>query len=179
LEGKGRYKLNREQKEKEVAILKDMLSRSKHVTITDHTGINVADITQLRRKLKETSSEFRVSKNTFLRLAAKDTDFELLAEHFTGPTSIVFGFDDPVAAAKVINQSIKDIEKPKFKSYYYEGQILGFDALKRIAELPPQEQVIAILISTVEGPISQFISLLDGAAMEFLGTLEALAESRK
>ncbi|UCE67168.1 MAG: 50S ribosomal protein L10 [Candidatus Zixiibacteriota bacterium] len=171
--------MNREQKEKEVAVLKDMLSRSRHVTITDHTGINVGDLTQLRRNLKEASSEFRVSKNTFFRHAVKNTDFESLAEFFTGPTSVVFGYDDPVKAAKVINQSIKDIEKPKFKGYYYEGQILGFDALKRIAELPSQDRVIAILIATVEGPISSFIGVLDGAAVEFIATLDALAESRR
>ena len=171
--------MNREQKEKEVAVLKDMLSRSRHVTVTDHTGINVADMTQLRRKLRASGSEFRVSKNTFLRLAVKDTEFEPLSEHFIGPTSIVFGFNEPMAAAKVINESIKEIEKPKFKTYYYEGQTLGFDALKKIAELPSKEEVLARLISTVEGPISKFISLLDAAAVEFIGTLDALAESRK
>lgn len=171
--------MNREQKEKEVAVLKDMLSRSRHITITDHTGINVADITQLRRKLKDAGSEFRISKNTFLRLAVKNTEFESLAEQFVGPTSVVFGYDDPMAAAKVINQSIKDIEKPKFKSYYFEGQVLDFNSLKRVAELPSKEEVLAQLISTVEGPISKFISLLDAAAVEFIGTLDALAESKK
>jgi large subunit ribosomal protein L10 len=179
LEDKGRCELNREQKEKEVAVLKDMLSRSRHVTVTDHTGINVNDLTQLRRQLKEASSEFRISKNTFLRLAVKDTEYEPLAEQFTGPTSIVCGYDDPMAPAKVLYKSIKDTEKPQFKSYFYEGQILDYEALKKIAELPPREQVIATLISTVEGPISQFISLLDGAVMEFIGTLDSLAESRK
>lgn len=171
--------MNREQKEKEVAVLRDMFSRSRHVTITDHTGIDVANLTLLRRKLKEIQSEFRISKNTFLRLAVMNTDFDRLAEHFTGPTSVVFGYDDPMETAKVINQSMKDIEKPKFKSYYFEGQVLDFDTFKRIAELPPREQVIAKLISTMDGAVSRFISLLDGAAMEFIGTLDALAESRK
>ncbi len=171
--------MNREQKEKEVAVLKDMFSRSRHVTITDHTGIDVGNLTLLRRKLKESQSEFRVSKNTFLKLAVRNSDFDPLAEFFTGPTSVVFGYDDPMETAKVINQSMKDIEKPRFKSYYFEGQILDFDAFKRIAELPPRDQVIAKLISTMDGSISRFISLLDGAAVEFIGTLEALAESRK
>jgi large subunit ribosomal protein L10 len=171
--------LNREQKEKEVAVLKDMLSRSRHVTVTDHTGINVNDLTELRRKLKEASSEFRISKNTFLKLAVKDTEFEPLGEQFIGPTSLVFGYDDSMEPAKVLYKSIKDTEKPQFKSYYYESQILDYESLKRVAELPPREQVIAILISTVEGPISQFISLLDGAMAEFIGTLDSLGESRK
>ena len=171
--------MNREQKEKEVAVLKDMFSRSRHVAVTDHTGINVADLSLLRGRLKGSGSEMRVAKNTLLRLAVRDTDLKDLEEHFTGPTSVVFGFDDPMETAKIINQSIKDTEKPAFKSYYYEGQILGYEALKRIAELPPREQVIATLISTVEAPISKFISLLDAAAVEFVGTLDALVESKK
>ncbi len=171
--------MNKEQKEKEIAVLKDMFSRSKHIAVTDHSGINVNDMVQLRNRFKEAKSEFRVSKNTFLRRAIKNTDFEALTEHFVGPTSLVFGYDDPMTPAKVLHESIKASEKPKFKSYFYEGQVLGFDALKRIAELPPRDQVLAMLISTVEGPISQFVSLLDGAMAECIGTLDSLAESRK
>lgn len=171
--------MNKEQKEKEVAILKDMFSRSKHVAVTDHSGINVNDMIELRRNLKKAQSELRVSKNTFLRLAVKGTEFETLSEHFNGPTSILFGYAEPMEPAKIIHESIKKSEKPKFKSYFYEGQVFGFDVLKRIAELPPRDQVIAMLISTVEGPISNFVSLLDGAMAEFIGTVDSLAESKK
>jgi large subunit ribosomal protein L10 len=171
--------LNREQKEKEIAVLKDMFSRSRHVAVTDHTGINVNDLTQLRGRLRGLGSELRVAKNTLLRLAVKGTDLEGLGDHFHGPTSVIFGFNDSMETARIINQSIKETEKPAFKSYYFEGQILGYEGLKRIAELPPREHVIATLISVVEAPLRKFIGLLDAAAVEFVGTLDALAESRK
>lgn len=171
--------MNREQKENEVAILKDKLSKANNLIITDHTGINVADISILRRKLKDGGGELRVSKNTLLRLAIKDTDLEGLQKHFDGPTSVVFGYDDPATPAKIIYESIKETEKPVFKSYLYEGQEYGFDFLKRIAELPSKEQVLAGLVGTVDGVISNFISLLESATRDLIGTIDALAENKK
>lgn len=170
--------MNREQKEKEVAILKDMLARAGHLIVSDHTGINVADISLLRRKLKEGKSEIRVSKNTLFKMALADTELEVLRRHFEGPTSVVFGYDDPAVPARIIYDSIKESEKPRFKSYFYDGAEHDFDFLKRIAELPSRDVVIAMLVGTVQGPIGNFIGLLDSAAREFVGTLEALIKSK-
>ncbi len=170
--------MNKEQKEKEVAVLKDKLTRAKHLIIADLSGINVVDVSVLRRKLKEGNSEIRVSKNTLLRLAVKDTDLQELQEHFEGPTSVIYGYDNPSVPARIIYESIKETEKPKFKSYFYDGAQYGFDFLKRIAQLPSRDVVIAILIGTVEGPITQFVSLLEAATREFISTVDALAESK-
>lgn len=171
--------MNKEQKQNEVAALKDMLARANNIIITNHTGINVADITMLRRKLKGAGGEFRVAKNTLLKLAVKDTNLEILEKHFEGPTSVVFGYDDPATPAKIIYDSIKETEKPLFKSYYFDGKEYNLDFLKRIAELPSREQVIAGLIGSIDGVIANFISLLDSASRDFIGTLDALAEKRK
>jgi len=170
--------VNKEQKEKEVAILKDKLARARHLIIADHSGINVAEVSVLRRKLKEGNSEIRVSKNTLLKLAVKDTDLQELQEHFEGPTSIVYGYDNPSVPAKIIYESIKQTEKPKFKSYFYDGAQHGLDFFKRIAQLPSRDVVIATLIGTVEGSITHFIGLLEAATREFIGTLDALAENK-
>jgi large subunit ribosomal protein L10 len=170
--------LKKEHKEQELAILKDKLTRSKHVIVTDHSGIDVENINIFRNKLKDADSELRVSKNTFLRLAVKDTDFAELAKHFVGPTSLIFGYDEPMAPAKVVKDSIKASEKPGFKAYFYEGALRDYDTFKMIADLPPKEQVLALLISTVEAPITNFISLLESATREFIGTIDALAESK-
>lgn len=171
--------MNKEQKEKEVAVLKDKLTRAKHLIIADHSGINVADVSALRRKLKEGNSEIRVSKNTLLKLAVEDTDLQELQEHFEGPTSVIYGYDDPSVPARIIYESIKETEKPKFKSYFYDGAQHDFDFLKRIAQLPSRDVVIAILIGTVEGSITDFIGLLEAATREFIGTVDALAESKE
>jgi large subunit ribosomal protein L10 len=170
--------VDKNQKQQELASLKDKMARAKQIVVADHTGINVADLTILRRKLRDARSEFRVSKNTLLKLAIQDSNLKMLEEHFVGPTAVIFGYDDPAVPAKIIYDSIKESEKPKFKAYYLDGQVYGLDTLKKIAELPSKEVVLAILIGTVQGPISQFIMVLEAASREFVGTLDALAKQR-
>jgi len=171
--------LDKNQKEQELASLKDKMARAKQIIVADHTGINVADLTVLRRKLRDAKSEFRVSKNTLLRLAVKDSPMSVLEKHFTGPTAIVFGYDDPAVPAKIVYDAIKENEKPRFKTYYLDGQLYGQDILKQIAELPPKEVIMATLIGAIQGPISQFIMVLDATARDFIGTLDALVKSKE
>lgn len=171
--------MNKDQKKQEIASLKEKLTKAVNIIITDHTGINVADISVLRRKLKESGAELRIAKNTFLRLAVKDTNLEALQKHFEGPTSMVFGYDDSTLPCKIIYDSIKETEKPVFKSLMYEGNEYDFAFLKKLAELPSRDQVLAGVISTLDGVISEFISVVEGATRELVGTLDALAESRK
>jgi large subunit ribosomal protein L10 len=171
--------MDRTQKEKELASLKEKMANAKQIIVADHTGINVADMTILRRKLRDAKSEMRISKNTLLKLAVKDTGMSALDEHFNGPTSIIFGYDDPSVPAKIIYDSIKENEKPRFKAIFYDGRMYGPDSLKTFAELPPREVVLALLIGTVQGPISQFIMVLEAATREFVGTLEAVAKSKE
>jgi large subunit ribosomal protein L10 len=171
--------MDKNQKEKELADLREKMVRAKQIIVTDHTGINVADMTVLRRKLKRAKSEFRVAKNTLLRLAVKDTDHAALEEHFNGPTSVVFGYDDPSVPAKIIYDSIKENEKPGFKAIFYDGVIYGKEALKTFADLPPREVVLAVLIGTVQAPISQFIMVVEAATREFIATVDALAKSKE
>ncbi len=171
--------MNKEEKTREVQILKDKLSRAVNVIIADHTGINVAGISILRRRLKEGGAEFRVAKNTLLKIAVADTDLEQLNKHFQGPTSVVFGYDDPTVPIKIIYDSIKEFEKPVFKSLFYEGKEYDFGFLKRLAELPSKNEVLAGLIGTLDGVISQFISVIEGATRELIGTLDALARSKQ
>ncbi|MDD1749735.1 MAG: 50S ribosomal protein L10 [Methanothrix sp.] len=171
--------MDRTQKEKELATLKEKMAGAKQIIVTDHTGINVADMTVLRRKLKNGKSEMKVSKNTLLRLAVKDTGMSALQEHFEGPTSIIFGYDDPSVPAKIVYDSIKESEKPRFKAIFYDGVMYGPEALKTFADLPSREVVLAMLIGTVQGPITQFIMVLEAATREFVGTLDALAKSKE
>jgi large subunit ribosomal protein L10 len=168
--------MDRTQKEKELASLKEKMSKARQIIVTDHTGINVADITVLRRKLRSAKSELRITKNTLLKLATKGTDLSVLDKHFSGPTSIIFGYDDPSVPAKIIYDSIKETERPRFKGLYFDGKVYEVDGLKTIAELPPREVVLAMLIGTIDGPVSQFIMVLEAATREFVGTLEALAK---
>jgi large subunit ribosomal protein L10 len=162
-----------------VAVLKEMLTRAKHIIVTDHTGINVADMTILRRDLRKSNAEMKIAKNTLFKIAAKEAGLEELGNQFSGPTSIVLGYDEPSAPAKIVFDLNKKIEKPKIKGYVLDSQLLGTEDFKKIAQLPPREQVLAMLVGAIDGPIVNFVMTLDAVIRNFIGTIDALAEKRK
>ena len=167
------------EKVSQVDLLKERLSRANSVIVTDHTGINVMDLTVLRRDLKKANAEFRVAKNTLLSIAAKESDLDKVTECFIGPTSLVFGFDDPSVPARIIYEYSKKTERPKVKAYILDNQLLSLGDFSKIAQLPPREQVLAILVASIEGPISNFVMTLDGVTRNCIGLIDALAEKKK
>ncbi len=162
-----------------VAAIKEKLLKAKHIIVTDHTGINVADMTMLRRDLRKSNAEMKIAKNTLFRIAAREAGLEELSKQFSGPTSLVMGFDEPGAPAKVVFDLNKKIEKPKIKSYLLESQLLGLEDFKKIAQLPSRDQVLAMLVGTINGPITNFVMTLEAVIRNFIGTVDALAEKRK
>jgi len=167
-----------QEKIDEVAILKEKFGRAKNMIITDHTGLNVADVTTLRRELKKSNAELRVAKNTLFKIAAKEAGLGDLADHFSGPTSLILGYDDPSVPARIVFELQKKIEKPQVKGYVLDSRLLGAADFKKIALLPPKEQVLSILIGTLDGPIVNFVMTLEGVIRKFVGLVDALAEKR-
>ena len=167
------------QKEQQIELLKEKFAKANSVIIADHTGINVADLTVLRRDLRKADAEFKIAKNTLLKLASKDKGIKGLDDNFVGPTAMIFGFDDPSAPAKIIYEFAKKTEIPKVKAYILDDQLLTGADFKKIAQLPSKEEVLATLIGSLDGVISQFILTLDGATRKFIGLLDALAEKNK
>lgn len=167
------------EKENQIALLKERLTQANSIIVADHTGINVADLTVLRRDLRKSKAEFKVAKNTLLRIAAKESNMENISEYFVGPTSMIFGFDDPSVPAKIIFEFSKKTDIPKVKAFILDKQLLTVGDYKKMAQLPPKEIVLAILVGAVNGPILGFVLTLDGATRNFIGLLDALAEKRK
>lgn len=168
-----------QEKVKEVAILKEKIAAAKNIIITDHSGITVEDVTILRRELRKVNSELRVAKNTLLRMAARESGKSDLAKCFAGPTSLVLGYDDPAAPARVVFELNKKIEKPRVKAYILDNQILGVEEFKKIAQLPPRDVVLGQLIGAINGPIVMFVMTLEGAVRNLIGLIDALAEKKK
>ena len=92
--------ITKEKKSKQLAELTEMLSKSKAVVFTEYKGLTVAQISELRKSLKEAGAEYKVFKNTLVSIAAKGTPYESAKSVLSGPTGLAFGYDDPIAAAK-------------------------------------------------------------------------------
>ena len=166
-------------KENQVKLLAEKLTKAGNVIITDHTGINVNDLTGLRRDLRKSKAEMRVAKNTLLRLAADNSGLQDIKKHLIGPTSMVFGFDDPSVPARIIYEFQKKNKVPEVKGFILEGKLLDEADFKKIAQLPPREIVLAILIGAMNGSVTKFVLTINGVIRNFIGLVEALAEARK
>ena len=169
----------RQEKVDAVAGLKELFEESGAFFITDYQGLNVADLTVLRKNLRENNVKYLVAKNTLFRLAAKDAGVEGVEEHFNGPTAIAFATDDPSVAAKILYDSYKEKELPNFKAFYLDQQLHGPDQVKRLAELPPRDVLLSQLAAAVESPLTSLVGSLDGFFRELVGSIEALAEKKK
>lgn len=158
--------------------LKKEFEETKSVFVTDYTGLNVADITLLRKDLRENSIKYLVAKNTLIRIAAKETGYDNIIEHLEGQTALAFAKDDPAVAAKILYDSFKNIEKPVIKAFVLDNELFpGADAV-RLAELPSKEILLSQIVSAVESPLTAVVNSIDCLFQELMGTLDALAASK-
>lgn len=166
------------EKEKTVNELKERLSLTKSLFLTDFRGLNVEDMTKLRRELKKGRAEYRVTKNTMIRMAAQQSEFEGILDYLKGPTGLVFSYEDPVSPAKVLYEVYKRVEKPKIKVIWMEGRLLDENQLKNLAALPPREVLLAQILSGLNSPTANFVGTLQGMLRNFVGIIDAIKETK-
>ncbi len=166
------------EKEKTVNKLKEKLSLTKSLFLTDFRGLNVEEMTQLRRELKKGGAEYKITKNTMIRIAAKQSGFEGILNYLRGPTGLVFSYEDPVSPAKVLYQLHKRVEKPKIKVIWMEGRLLEENHLKTLAALPPKEVILAQIVSGLNSPMANFVGTLQGVLRNLVGVIDAIKEAK-
>jgi len=145
-----------EEKQQIVASVTEKLRESACTVITDFRGLSVADVTELRKQLREAGVEFQVLKNTLCRRATKEANLTDLDVHLTGPTAIAFSKNDPVTPAKILNDFAKKNENLKIKGGVVEGKVVDAAQLTKIAELPSREGLLSMLLSVLQAPVRNF-----------------------
>ncbi len=166
------------QKQALVAGLADRLRRSRTLYVTDFTGLDVAKLTQLRRRLRAAGVEYVVVKNTLALRALGDANVSGLESQFAGPTGLVLAGADPVTAAQVLAEFAKEFEKPAIKAGLVEGKAVTPDQVKRLAGLPTRNALLAQLGGALQAPMAGFAAALNGVLMNVVGALEALRNQR-
>lgn len=145
-----------QQKVQLVAEVSEKFKESAATVLTDYRGLTVAQVTELRKQLREAGVEYRVLKNTLLRRATAATDFTDLDEHLTGPTAVAFSKEDAVAPAKIIAEFAKKNNALEIKGGIVEGQVVGVDQIKALADLPSREGLLSMLLSVLQAPMRNF-----------------------
>lgn len=166
------------QKQDLVTALATKLQRAPTVYVTDFTGLDVARITDLRRRLRAAGVEYLVVKNTLARRALTDVQRAGLEPHLAGPTALVLGGADPVAAAKVLTDFAKEHEKPAIKIGLVEGRTVTPDQVKQLAALPSKPELLAQLGGALQAPMAGFLGAMNGLLYMMVGALEALQTKR-
>ena len=162
----------------EVKELSDLLSKAKAVYFTKYHGLNVVQITELRRKFFKADIEYRVAKNNLIKLAAKNNKISGIESLLKGSTALAISYDEPVAPAKVIKEFIKESELPEVKGILFEGELLPGKEFKRLADLPNKEQLLSKLVAMLNSPMQKFVSTLSAPMQDTLGVLNNLKNNK-
>lgn len=163
-----------EKKKTVVAELTDMLTRCTIAILTVPTGMTVADMTELRRRLREVGVEFHVAKNTLARIASRQAGKDALNSLLTGPTAIVFGYGEQVKPAKTLLEFGRATKLDiRIKGGIMGNRLLSSEQVRQLAQLPGKEVLLAQLLGGLQAPIVSLIWVLKGNVAGLLNVLEA------
>lgn len=155
--------LNLDDKKAVVAEISAQVATAQTIVVAEYRGLEVKHLTELRKKARESGVYLRVLKNTLARRAIAGTSFEGLSVELTGPLLYSMS-QDPVAAAKVLNDFAKTNDKLVLKAGSYSGKTLDQSAVKALASIPSREELLAKLLGVMLAPVSTFASVLAALA---------------
>ncbi len=170
--------MNKQSKEALVAEFAEKLKEAKAAFLADYRGLDVAQANDLRNKLRETGVEYRVVKNTLLRLAAKDTDAACFDEYLSGPTAIAVANEDPVAPAKALVEFAKKNEAFELKVGMLDGKLLAVADIKALAELPSRDELLTKMLGSMSAPATNFVGVLAAVPRSFVQVLAAIKDQK-
>jgi large subunit ribosomal protein L10 len=171
--------LKKEEKRKIVQELKEKLASVRGAYVTEYRGLDVAKISDLRRKLREVGAEYKVIKNTLLKRAAVDVALKDAPDLVAGPTALVLFDNDPVPAAKVIKDYAKTNDKLVIKGGYLVEQLLEYSQIIAIADLPSRDVLLAQVLGSINAPISGFVNVNASILRGLLNALTQIQEQKE
>jgi large subunit ribosomal protein L10 len=156
--------------------LKTRLQGVNSVFLTEYRGLTVQQLSELRRQLRTVSAEYKVVKNRLARIAVSSSELAVMVPHLTGPTGFIIARDEPVAVAKTLQTFTRTVPALALKAGFVEGQMLGPDDLKALADLPSKAALRSQLVGAVQGPLTQLVGLLERVQRDLVYVLEQRGE---
>ncbi len=170
--------MNKVEKGIEVADLHDKFSKAKVAIIAEYSGLPVADLSELRNKLRQVKGEFKVVKNTLARRAVDGTPLSTAGEQFRGPVGIGLGYDDPIEPTRVLHRFAAQQEKLKIRWAMLDGKTLSREEVKRVADLPSKDVLLAQLVNRLKSPINGLVWDLKGILNKLVYALSAVKDQK-
>lgn len=173
---------NKDAKVVEVAEIKQKLDRSSGVVMVEYQGMNVLEVTDLRNQLRKAGVEYRVLKNTLVNRAANELAIDGLEPFLKGSTAVAFGYEDPTVPAKVLAEYMKKNEKTnklQIKCGLVGKTVVKSADVEALAKIPAKEVLVAKLLGTLNAPITNFVSVLNGPARALVCALKAIQDQKE
>lgn len=166
------------QKAAVVEELASKFAQANSVVVTDYRGLNVSEVTELRRQLRQAGVEYRVTKNTLTRIAARQANIVGLDDYLAGPTALAFSYDDPVAVAKILSSFAKEHKNLELKAGVLEGKLLDADGVIALATLPSREVLLGQVAYGFMSPVSGFVNALSGIVRGLVYALDGVRQQK-
>ena len=174
--------MNRTEKQELVGSLSEMFGSSQVGFLVDYRGLNVAEITELRRRLHDSAATMRILKNRIAKRAIQQTPFEPLQDHLTDTRAFIFG-QEPVEPAKAVQKYLGENDKLQYVAGVLVtpsgSSLLDANRLKALGNLPSREQLLTQFLFVLKGTQTRFVRTLNEVPAKFVRTLAALAAARE
>ena len=170
--------LTRDQKQAQVADLTEKMSNASSVIFAHYTGLSVAEVSELRLKLREQGAEMKVAKKTLAKIAAKECGYpELTDESMEGPVSFIFSFEDPLSGAQVAFKFGKEHDQVALIGGVFEGKVLSKEEAVELAKMPSREQLLAKFVGMIQSPLISFAGMCSSPLSGFARAISQVADN--
>ena len=170
--------LDLDKKKAVVAEISAQVAKAKAIVVAEYRGLEVGHMTELRAKARKSGVYLRVLKNTLARRAVEGTPFAGLSQHIKGP--LVYGISpDPVATAKVLDEFARVNEKLVIRAGAMPNAVISAKEITALATLPPRDELLAMLLGTMQAPIAKFARTLNEVPARFVRTLAAVRDRQQ
>lgn len=170
--------MTRDEKRQLVEQLSAEFKDAPYAILVDYRGLTVGQVTDLRNKVRETNSNYRVVKNTLAKIAVPGTHLEGLKDYFAGPLAITTNCEEPVALCKVLTDFAKTNPKLEIMVGVVDGHVVNPEQVKELSQMPSREELLGKLLYVMKYPIQGFATALNGVIRNLAVVLNQVAESK-
>ena len=167
-----------EAKREAVAALKEELSGSTAMIVSEYRGLKVSEIAEIRRSLRKNDVTYRVVKNRLMRIAANESGHDALSPLLEGPSAIAFGSGDEATIAKAVLDATRPYKIVKVKGAVLGNRAIDADGVTRLATLPPRDVLLAQIAGAIAAPMATLAGLFDAPLRDIAGGIGAVADQR-